>query len=218
MSAKKKTKETTNVFSIPVFGAEKVGKSAVSLRYAKDQFKSLIMPTIEEKYTKAFVVESVAYRVNIIDTSSSDEFKSLRPNYIKNSDTFYIVFDLCLKSSFDKVDSFYDLIKEIKKDEPFTCVLIGNKCEISLTERGDSCVSNFDIIKKAEKMKANYFDVSAKQDINIQKSFENLVFSQYSKRITTTTKKKPLLSIFKSTVSEDEQPVYISKNFYSQDE
>eukprot|EP01080_Neovahlkampfia_damariscottae_P011190 gene11190-4010_t len=121
--------------------------------------------------TKAFVVESVAYRINIIDTSSSDEFKSLGPNYIKNSDTFYIVFDLCLKSSFDEVDSFYDLIKEIKKDETFTCVLIGNKCEISLTERGDSCVSNFDIIKKAEKMKANYFDVSAKQDINIQKSY-----------------------------------------------
>ena len=49
MSGKKKTKETTNVFSIPVFGAEKVGKSAVSLRYAKDQFKSLISNSKKKK-------------------------------------------------------------------------------------------------------------------------------------------------------------------------
>ena len=50
MSGKKKTKETTNVFSIPVFGAEKVGKSAVSLRYAKDQFKSLISNSKKKKF------------------------------------------------------------------------------------------------------------------------------------------------------------------------
>ena len=136
------------------------------------------------------------------------------------SDTFYLVFDLCSQSSFDEIDQFYSLIKDVKKDEPFTCVLVGNKCEITTGNRGDSSVSQIEIVNKAEKMKANYFDVSAKDDIQIIKSFENLVFSQYSKRIATSVKKTSIFSnlIFKSTVQEEDQQVYISKNFYQPNE
>jgi hypothetical protein len=50
--SKKKEKETVNsnvnIFNIPVFGMEKVGKSAISLRYAKDQYKSLISKKIKK--------------------------------------------------------------------------------------------------------------------------------------------------------------------------
>jgi hypothetical protein len=51
--SKKNVKETVNtnvnIFTIPVFGMEKVGKSAISLRYAKDQFKSLISKKFKKK-------------------------------------------------------------------------------------------------------------------------------------------------------------------------
>jgi hypothetical protein len=79
-------------------------------------------------------------------------------------------------------------------------------------------VTHFEIIKKAEKIQAHYFDVSAKEDIQVQKSFEKLVSVQHGKRKSTKSKSISLLSIFKSTVQEDEQPVYISKNFYNPDE
>jgi hypothetical protein len=52
--SKKNVKETVNtnvnIFTIPVFGMEKVGKSAISLRYAKDQFKSLISKKFKKKF------------------------------------------------------------------------------------------------------------------------------------------------------------------------
>jgi small GTP-binding protein len=77
-----------------------------------------------------------------------------------------IIFSLANKSSFKQIDFWFSKLKELSGDVPF--ILVGNKSDL------ERKVDAQKLKNKINKLKVDYFETSAKLNINVDKAFENL--------------------------------------------
>lgn len=89
---------------ISILGDPGIGKSALTLRYAKKNFVDFYEPTIEEEFEKQINIFGSNIDVYILDTAGQEDFLPLRSRWIQNQDAFIIA------SSVEDVQ-----IEEIKK-------------------------------------------------------------------------------------------------------
>ncbi|KAF9913965.1 Ras GTPase, partial [Lobosporangium transversale] len=61
--------------SIVVVGDGAVGKSALTLRFLRDQFHDEYDPTIEDSYCKHIEVDGQEYTLDINDTAGQHEYR-----------------------------------------------------------------------------------------------------------------------------------------------
>ena len=79
------------------------------------------------------------------------------------------MYDITKKNTFDSIKDWYNSIKEVVED--FNLILIGNKCDL----KDQRNVSEEEGLKEAEKYKIEYFEASAKEGINVEKSIDELL-------------------------------------------
>ena len=87
---------------------------------------------------------------------------------IKDSKIVLIIFSINDKNSFDKVNYWYNYVKEILGTNKYIFALIANKSDLY----EESEVMEEEIIKKSEELKIKYKYTSAKKDIE---GFENFL-------------------------------------------
>ena len=66
-------------------------------------------------------------RLQLWDTAGQEKFKSLIPSYVRNAAIVFVVFDVNNPSTFEKVQSWVDFIKNL---ESCFLVLCGNKIDL----------------------------------------------------------------------------------------
>ena len=107
----------------------------------------------------------------IMDTAGQERFDSLNLTYYKKADAILLVYDISMKSTFDKIKKFYvPKIKEnCKKDIPI--LLLGNKTDKE-NEREISCEEGM-----ALALEENYEfkESSCLKNLNVAGTFESLV-------------------------------------------
>ena len=116
------------------------------------------------------VLDSKRIRLQIWDTAGQERFRNIAKSYFHSSDGFIIVYDISNIDSFDRLDYWIDEIKT-NSQEITKMVLVGNKCDI-IEERK---IPKEDGQEFAKNKKIKFFEVSAKEGININESFEFLV-------------------------------------------
>ena len=93
----------------------------------------------------------------------------------KGTHGFIFVFDLSEINSFEKIKEKINEMKKYEKEKYYysnICkILIGNKCDIDLSQR---CVNEYEVKKFASDNNMDYFETSAKNNINIDEAFECL--------------------------------------------
>lgn len=169
----------TDEYKAVIMGPGGVGKSAITLQLMQNRFVEGHDPTIEDSYQKYINVEGKPCRLDILDTAGQEEFKSMRSQYMRQGQGFILVYSITDANSFQKCREFYDEVQRAKggKDN-VVLVLVGNKCDL----KDDRQVSPDDGRKCAESefQTPLFFETSAKDNINIQE-----VFFQLIKRIRT---------------------------------
>ena len=79
--------ESTSI-DIVLLGCYGVGKSCMALRFMNNTFDEKYNPTIENKYTKAYVYDQQKYSLKILDAAGVDEFYTASDNWIKHAECY----------------------------------------------------------------------------------------------------------------------------------
>lgn len=112
--------------------------------------------TKEERCRKSITLENQKYTLEITDTGSGDTWED---QTIKEAHGFLLVYDLCKKSTFEKIAELHDKIH--KADAEAAVFVVGNKLDRS-DERE---VSTEDGSKEAERLGCKFGEATGKTNV-----------------------------------------------------
>lgn len=176
---------------IIVCGNAAVGKSAVVIKFLQGYFIQEYDPTIEDTYRKCYSLDGRKYTLEILDTSGAVHFTEITNYYLERGDGYILVFSVTSRNSFDGLGEIYERILERQTLDKIPLLLIGNKIDLELERE----VPFQDGKELAEAMNCSYLEVSAKESINVDFTFECMV--KEIDLVKPLTKKKNKFNIFK---------------------
>ncbi|KAG0376529.1 hypothetical protein BGX24_007602 [Mortierella sp. AD032] len=126
-------------FSIVVVGDGAVGKSAMTLRFLRDQFHDEYDPTIEDSYCKHVEVDGKEYTLDIIDTAGQHEYRGhWNDQFMRAGDGFICVYSIASMGSFNELAVFRNQIWQAKESEYVPMVVAANKNDLNEARQVDS--------------------------------------------------------------------------------
>ena len=156
-------------------GDSGVGKTCIINKYLFDQFSETHNTSvgIEKVDKKVKMNDGNELKVIIWDTAGQERFKSMSTNTVKGAQGIVLVFDITKKETFESLPNWIKETKNIKDNIPI--VLFGNKCDLL----EESVVDNDEAMKFAKDNDMDYFETSAKQNINIEQGLKNIIDKAY---------------------------------------
>ena len=162
-------------YKIVMLGSGAVGKSAITVQMVSGHFLSSYDPTIEDSYRTTINVNNQDIILNILDTAGQEEFYALRDQYMRSGDGYIIVFSITSVTSFLEVIDIKEQLNIVlvaDNNNLIPIILVGNKCDLEEYRQ----VQSSDAQRLAEEWRVKYFETSAKNKININRIFEELVY------------------------------------------
>jgi small GTP-binding protein len=154
---------------IVFLGSYAVGKTSIVNRFMYEQFSRDYEVTMGVDYfTKTIVVDKTSVSLRIWDTAGQEQYWSLIPIYIRDTQVAIIVYDLSDEKSFEAAQAWFGKLTEVRNDG-VRVVLAGNKADLT-REVSESAVKKF-----ADDHKINELTVSAKLGTGINELFETVV-------------------------------------------
>ena len=163
------------VMRISLLGDSGVGKTCIINKYLFDKFSETHNSSIgiEKNDKRLKMNDGNELKVIIWDTAGQERFRAMSTNTIKGAQGIVLVFDNTKKVTFDNLPNWKKDIKEVKDNIPI--VLFGNKCDlIEKTEVEKDEAEQF-----AKDNEMEYFETSAKQNINIENGFKSIIDKAY---------------------------------------
>ena len=131
-------------------------------------------PTIEDSFRKQIVVDEQACLLTILDTAGAEEFHSIRDLNMRHANGALLVFSITDRDSFYEIDNFHKEFLQVHDKSPeigFPTLLVATKCDLSTSRK----VTEDEAKEKASKMKTEYVETSAKNSINVEQAFHQIV-------------------------------------------
>ena len=179
---------------IVMLGIGAVGKSAISIQFVQGKFVFDYDPTIAANYSRTSIIDGKTINIEIFDTAGMETFNVIMNSTIKAGDAFILIYDITDRASFDTIRHYYEEILQIKNTDKISCVLCGNKCDLSENRQ----VSKSEGEELAKSIGLTFFETSAKENINIKESYEEAIRKVWSinglnmKNNDSTKKKKSI--------------------------
>ncbi|GCC34020.1 ras-related protein Rab-7b-like [Chiloscyllium punctatum] len=157
---------------IVILGSLGVGKTSLLNRYVNNRFIQEYRTTLGASILpKEIKVDNTLVKLQIWDTGGQERFKSLVPSFSKGSDGCVLVFDVTDRDSLYALEDWREeILLQIPleyKDYPF--ITLGNKVDVMerqvTSDEAETWCASHNI---------PYFEVSAKEDINVDHAFENI--------------------------------------------
>jgi small GTP-binding protein len=153
--------------SVAVLGAGGVGKTCLILRFTRDTWDSDYIPTIQDYFEKIVIQDGVEYKLKIIDTAGQDEMQAITDIGIKDSEACIIVYSVTSQVSFNEAEKYRNKVIQFSPQNQSRIVLAGNKCDLP-----DRSVTKEAGEELARKWGCEFFETSAKENLNISNLFE----------------------------------------------
>uniref|UniRef100_A0A915EBF6 Ras-related protein Rab-3 n=1 Tax=Ditylenchus dipsaci TaxID=166011 RepID=A0A915EBF6_9BILA len=145
------------MFKLLIIGNSSVGKTSFLFRYCDDSF------------TSAFV-STVGIDFKIWDTAGQERYRTITTAYYRGAMGFILMYDVTNEESFNSVQDWCTQIKTYSWENA-QVVLVGNKCDMD-----DERVVSYERGRQlADQLSLEYFEASAKENINVKAVFEKLV-------------------------------------------
>ena len=154
---------------IILLGDVSVGKTAIINRYIDGKFDDNYSCTInvQSRKKKISFNQDISIEMSIWDTCGEEKYRALTRQYYRESNGILLVFDLSNNKTFLNLKKW---IKEIKEVAPKNVIVIlaGNKVDLKRD------VNKEEVEKFSEENNLIYYEISAKDGINVDFAFENL--------------------------------------------
>lgn len=157
-------------FKLVLLGNMNVGKTSMALRFVRDQFFEYQDNTIGAAFlTNTVVVDGVAVKFEIWDTAGQERFASLAPMYYRGAAAAIVVYDITVAESLLVAQKW---VRELRaKGAPdMVIALAGNKLDLEVKR----AVTKEEVQQYADEQKLQFYEISAKQNTNIQEIFQSL--------------------------------------------
>jgi GTPase KRas len=149
--------------------------------------------------------------LEVLDTAGQEEYTALRDQWIRDGEGFVLVYSISSRSSFARIQRFHNQIRRVKEKlqleesqiypgsplsasstgsgPPAPIMLVGNKCD-RVTEREVSTREGYAL---ARELSCDFVETSAKNCINVEKAFYDVVRQLRLQRpqVITARHKKP---------------------------
>ena len=104
--------------------------------------------------------------MQIWDTAGQERFRTITTSYFRGAQGILLVYDVTDRQTFTSIRNWVAQI-QMHADVNVNKILIGNKCDMAdqrvvTTAEGEALAKEYNI---------QFFETSAKQDINVEKSF-----------------------------------------------
>ncbi len=162
--------EIRHYFKVIILGNIGVGKTAILNRFLNDEYIDKYSSTIGvDKKSKSIRLKDNTWAdLQIWDTCGQERYQSITKQYCKNASGCIVVFDLTNEKSFEKVQKWIDDIRTVETD--IVIILAGNK-----SDKDEDREVNFEKASSyAKDNRMDYFEVSAKDGLNIDFLFQIL--------------------------------------------
>lgn len=154
-----------------IIGESGVGKSSLLLRFTDDVFDPEQSATIGVDFkVKTLTVDGNRAKLAIWDTAGQERFRTLTPSYYRGAQGCILVYDVCSKPSFDKLDQWLNELETFATKHDIIKMLVGNKIDMDSRQ-----VSREEGLKFARKHQMLFIEASARTREGVQCAFEELV-------------------------------------------
>ncbi|XP_059485374.1 ras-related protein Rab-3 isoform X2 [Neocloeon triangulifer] len=159
------------MFKLLIIGNSSVGKTSFLFRYADDSFTSAFVSTVGIDFkVKTVFRHDKRVKLQIWDTAGQERYRTITTAYYRGAMGFILMYDITNEESFNSVQDWVTQIKTYSWDNA-QVILVGNKCDME-----DERVISFERGKQlAEQLGIEFFETSAKENINVKAVFERLV-------------------------------------------
>ena len=180
MSKNKNKKDFSKDNSIPEFklitlGDSGVRKTSILKRFVNQKFDEDMISTIGFGFSSKQITLKNGSKIKfkLVDTAGQENFRSLNNSYLKNAEGIFFIFSHNSRKSFENItywiDSIKENIQEINNFKNFPAFLIGNKSDLE-HKINDEEIEDF----SKENNFSGYIETSAKENINIDKIFQEM--------------------------------------------
>ncbi|CAG9943602.1 unnamed protein product [Clonostachys rosea f. rosea IK726] len=177
------------LYKLVVLGDGGVGKTALTIQLCLQHFVETYDPTIEDSYRKQVVIDGQPCMLEVLDTAGQEEYTALRDQWIRDGEGFVLVYSISSRSSFGRIKRFHHQIQRVKEsvassptypgspmatsnsNQPVPIMLVGNKSD-RVTEREVSTQEGHAL---ARELGCEFVEASAKNCINVEKAFYDVV-------------------------------------------
>lgn len=159
------------MFKLLIIGNSSVGKTSFLFRYADDSFTSAFVSTVGIDFkVKTVFRNDKRVKLQIWDTAGQERYRTITTAYYRGAMGFILMYDITNEESFNAVQDWVTQIKTYSWDNA-QVVLVGNKSDMQnervvAYERGKQF---------AEHLGLEFFETSAKENINVKQVFDSLV-------------------------------------------
>ena len=165
--SKKDNKDLLKKVQIIIIGDTGVGKTQIINRIIQNNFQYNYKKTIGmNSFNKQIEIKNNIINLLLYDSSGQEKFKSLIEINVRESDFIFLVYDITNKDSFISINKYFEMIKDLKKENSLI-FLLGNKKDLNPERKVD---------KKESQSYANennfiFHEISAKLDNDINTFF-----------------------------------------------
>jgi Ras-related protein Rab-8A len=153
-----------------MIGDQAVGKTALLLRYADDDFNEVLLPTIGIDFKiKTIELQGKRVKLQIWDTAGQERFRTITQAYYRGAMGILLVYDVTNSKSWSNVRNW---VRNIEGNAPQTVnkILVGNKCDLASqrqvsTQQGEQLAREYGI---------KFFETSARNNLNVKDAFLTL--------------------------------------------
>jgi len=193
-------------FKVCLIGDGYVGKTSIRRTYLKEGFKRSYIPTLGVDFAqKSLLYEGSPTNLVIWDIAGQVAFQNLRRRYYEGSSGIILVYAVDDRKSFDSASKWLVEAHGFMNDLP-PLMIVANKTDLRHTLRQEDIVTTEEGEAFAESVsqklgtKAVFIETSAKQDKNIDETFEALT------RMMIDTTDQPITSFPSSTEVKTSEP------------
>lgn len=158
-------------YKLVVVGGGGVGKSALTIQLIQSHFVDEYDPTIEDSYRKQCVIDDEVALLDVLDTAGQEEYSAMREQYMRTGEGFLLVYSITSRSSFEEIVTFQQQILRVKDKDYFPVIVVANKSDLE----GERQVSQQEGRDLAKQFGCRFVEASAKQRVNVDEAFYNLV-------------------------------------------
>ena len=167
-----------------LLGNKAVGKSSFIIRYCDDRFeKNLLSTSGIDLRNKKIRKNNKDINLKIYDTAGQERFRAICKNYFKSADGILLLYAIDDLDTFKAIKEWIQSIEEYVDLEEIGLIVVGNKCDVPEDKKQ---VNNLMKEELEKEIKCKILEASAKDNINVNESFEMLLDKIYEVRSRET--------------------------------
>ena len=158
-------------FKILLLGDASVGKTSLAKRYTYNIFNPSERLTIGvDFHVKTIQLKNKAIKLQIWDVGGEERFRFLLPTYCLGANAAFLLYDTTRPATLDNIPEWTSIVRQKGGEIPM--MLVGSKIDLEKDQREVPRELGIQIAERNNF--SSFVEVSAKDNINVNKAFEVL--------------------------------------------